>query len=198
MIVKNKQNLFIMFGFLFFATAFSNQFFGQTVASNSSKPEENTATIKQLLDEVRELRLVLQKTGSTAQRVQISVERVRIQQQRVDALVKEKESMKQKVKNLERDIPRMIEAAAHSERSIELAKTPTERAERERAAKDIKADIEIYKEDLEEMRELELQLNAKIRAEQTKLDELNSRLDSVEREMESAFSETEKLKGKCP
>ncbi len=198
MILKHKQNLFIVFGFLFFASAFSNQSFGQTVASNTSKPEESTATIKQLLDEVRELRLVLQKTGSTAQRAQILVERVRIQQQRVDALVKEKEAARQKIKNLEREIPRTIETAAHWERSIELAKTPTERADRERAAKDVKTDVEIYKEDLEETRELESQLNAKIRVEQIKLDELNTRLDSVEREMESSFSETEKPKGKRP
>ena len=56
----------------------------------------DNVTIKQLLEEVRELRRVMQKNGTVALSTQVLLERVRMQQQRVDALTRDAETVRQK------------------------------------------------------------------------------------------------------
>ena len=71
------------------------------------------------------------------------------------------------------------------EAMIEHEADPNRRVQLEFEAKNIKQSIEQYKLRHERQREREQQLATQLRAEQTKLSELETRLDALEREIEN-------------
>lgn len=182
----------------FFGTCvFINSGFGQTSTLGNPNQDEGTA-IAQLLAEVRELRVFLQKNGTTGQLAQVALERVRMQQQRVDSLMREQEAVRQKLKTLENNLPRSAETVALWETKVGLAENPNQRADWEQAVRDLRREGEMIKKDLQEYRDRDAQLTARISAESAKLDDLNSRLDIIERDLEAASRDTTQPKLKKP
>ena len=167
-------------------------------SARSQPAAQPEPAIRQLLEEVRELRVFLQKTGAINQRAQVLLERIRMQQQRVDSLSREQEEVRVQVKQLERRIPQSQENIALWEKKVELAETPNQRVDWEQAVRDLRRQSEAIKKDLQEYKDREVQLAGRISAETAKLEELNSRLDVIEREMDYATAEIDQPKTKKP
>lgn len=183
---------------VFFLGLFAFSSFGQQAGPAETKSDGGNAAIRQLLEEVRELRVFLQKSSTTSQLAQVVLERVRMQQQRVDGLMREQEAVQQKVKSLERDIPRSNETISLWETKVGLAENANQKADWEQAVRDLKRQGENIKRDLQEYKDRESQLASRINAEILKLDDLNARLDIIEREMQEATSDAAQPARKRP
>lgn len=153
---------------------------GQT----SKQPDDNP-TIQSLLNEVRLLRKTLQRTGLNAYRSQIIIERMRAQGEQVVRLTRMLEDIRADIEKVESTIPRMLEQGRLLDNRAEQEIDANNRAEFEFESKEIKRAVERYKIGLERQKEREMQIVTQLRAEQTKLSELESRLDTLEREIEN-------------
>lgn len=160
-------------------------------AQSTKQPDDNRA-LQSLMNEVRLLRQTLQRTGLNAYRSQIIVERLRAHSEKAERLSRMLEDIRSVIEKTEVTIPRMIEQDKIMESQVEQEPDAKKRARLEFEIKNTKQSIERYKQSLERLRERELQLSTQLRAEQTKVVELESRLDGLEREIEN---EIERLRG---
>jgi hypothetical protein len=154
------------------------------LAQNTKQPDDNR-TLQSLLNEVRLLRRTLQRTGLNAYRSQIILERMRAHNEQVVRLTRMLEDVRENIDKIEATIPRFIEQGKLMETHIEQETDPNKRAMLEFEHKEKKQAVERYKQGLERQREREQQLASQLRTEQAKLGELESRLDLLEREIES-------------
>lgn len=154
------------------------------LAQNAKQPDDNR-TLLSLLNEVRLLRRTLQRTGLNAYRSQIILERMRAHNEQVVRLTRMLEDVRENIDKIEATIPRFIEQGKLMETHIEQETDPNKRAMLEFEHKEKKQAVERYKQGLERQREREQQLASQLRTEQAKLAELESRLDLLEREIES-------------
>lgn len=170
--------------------------FGWISVSSGQAPsgQSDGQTVKALLDEVRLLRLAMQRNGVATYRAQITLERLKLQQARVDELLKEQAELRSRIKDFEQNLPNLTGQLTELEKMVALATTPSERNEREMMIRRVNDAIEREKRQIQELREREPQVAARVQTEQAKLAELNESLDKLERELETAATD----KGKRP
>ncbi|NOT61987.1 MAG: hypothetical protein HOP19_17365 [Acidobacteria bacterium] len=169
--------------------------FGQASNANNKPVESDAQTVKALLDEVRQLRLVLQRNSVATYRAQVTLERLKLQQSQVNELTRELVELRNRIKELERNASAITGHLAEAERMVASAPTPAERSMREMMLKQLKSEIEDGTQQIRDLREREPQLAARLQTEQAKLNELNESLDKLERELENAAAPE---KGKRP
>jgi hypothetical protein len=63
-------------------------------------PQEDRQVLRALLDEMRQLRLTLQRANAVNHRMQITVERLRLQQGRVDSIARSLENVRSRMTDL--------------------------------------------------------------------------------------------------
>lgn len=182
---------------LFLAIACFSSTLAQALSSQTVKREDDSELIKALLSEVRELRMTLQRNSVTSYRAQITLERLRLQQTRVEALAREQREVQSSIKNAEQAFPISAEDLIEVERVASAAATPAERAQKEMEMKMMKKMIERGKQEAQDLRQREAQIILNLQTEQAKLNELNDRLEELERELEASAS-SEKTKRKTP
>src|SRR5713101_4720018 len=88
--------------------------------AQSNKPAESTQgdrdqTLKQLLTEVRELRLTVQRATVSSTRFQMLIERVRVQQAHVDALSRQLENIHSQAAEMKAAKPQMEQQIKNAE-----------------------------------------------------------------------------------
>ena len=165
--------------------SFLGVLFVSTVPAQTPTSAEDNQTLRTLLGEVRQLRKTMQTTGLNAYRGQIILERIRIANEQVERLAQKLESAREDMEKIERTIPRMEDQSKVMETMIQQETDIAKRARLEFEAKDNKQQMERYKTLLTRAREREQQLSTELRASQTRLTELESRLDLLEREIEN-------------
>jgi predicted nucleic acid-binding Zn-ribbon protein len=153
--------------------------------AQNTKENEDRQTIQALLTEVRLLRRTLQQTGLNAYRSQLIVEGMRARNEKVERLTRLLDDVRQEIENIGTTIPRISERCKVTEAMIENETDPNRRIQLEFETKELRQSIEQYKVRQERQREREQQLATQLRAEQTKLSELEGRLDALEREIEN-------------
>ncbi len=163
-----------------------------TLAQQASPPlapaqagqSDQMQMLRALLDEVRQLRLALQRNNLTAYRAQILLERLRAQQERVDRLTRELEAVRNEMVESKPYQAQMTEMLKGIETRLNQEADSVRRSELEMEQRMLKAQLEQQAQRNERQREREAQLMAQLQIEQTKLEELNSRLDALENELE--------------
>ena len=121
---------------------------------------------------------------------------LKLQQSQVNELLREQTELRNRIKEFERNVPNMTGQIVELEKMLAAAVTPTERNEREMMMKGLKGEIESEKQQIQDLREREPQIAARVQTEQAKLNEVNESLDKLERELENAAAAGEK--GKRP
>ena len=159
--------------------------FSQASAQNEPKAPEADPTIKSLLTEVRLLRQTLQSTGLNAYRSQILIERIKITNEQVIRLSQALSEVREDLEKTELTIPRMAEQQKTLETMIESEVDPAKRAKMEFEIKDLKRSVDRYKVLLERAKEREQQQATQLREEQSKLSDLEMRLQRLEDQIES-------------
>ena len=159
-----------------------------TTLAQTSKPAESMQgdrdqTLKQLLTEVRELRLAVQRATVSNTRFQMLIERVRVQQAHVDALSRQLENLHSQVAEMKAAKPQMEQQIKDAEDLLDRTPDPNAHAELDSRIKGGKANLARLTQEDERLRNRETALDTELQAAQAKLNELNGQLDSLMSEL---------------
>lgn len=174
--------------FLFMVILFAWLGLVPTANGQSSKePDERTA-IQDLLREVRMLRQALQtlqRMNLDTYRSQLLVDRIKASREDIRRLTTSLNETRDTLFKTQNTIPQFVERQKLFESQIQLEVDQQKRAQLEFELKRTRESVEIYKSQIEPLKEREQQLTADINAEKAKLQELESRLDLLERAIEN-------------
>src|SRR6266850_1388291 len=156
--------------------------------AQSNKPAESTQgdrdqTLKQLLTEVRELRLTVQRATVSNTRFQMLIERVRVQQAHVDALSRQLENIHSQVAEMKAAKPQMEQQIKDAEELLDRTPDLSAHADLESRIKGGKANLARLAQEDERLRNRETALDTELQAAQAKLIELNGQLDALTSEL---------------
>jgi len=162
---------------------------GQVVSAQDTKSKDQGTTdptLQALLAEVHGLRLALERATTNASRAQILMERIRLTQPKVDNLTAQLSLVRGKITDEMSMQARVTEAINVCESKLATNQTFPSRADYEKECKSYPAMLEGAKQTEQRLREQESQLAVQLQIEQSKLDELNDRLDKLDRELQDA------------
>ncbi len=158
------------------------------VNGQNNKPLDDKEAIQELLTEVRMLRQALQtlhRMNLDSYRSQLLVDRIRVNREDVRRLTSSLNETRDTLAKTQNTIPQFIDRAKLLENQVLLEADQQRRANLEFELKRTKEGIENYKSQIEPLKEREQQLTADLNTEKSKLQELESRLDLLERAIEN-------------
>jgi chromosome segregation ATPase len=155
-----------------------------TVLAQTAKPAQapqvdHDQTLQQLLREVRELRLVVQRATVNNTRFQMLIERLRIEQARFDAINRQLENLRAQLAELRASKPQMENQIKDAETMLDRTTDPKARAEWEFSIKAAKTNLTKMAAEEDRLADRETSLNAELQAAQAKLNDLNNQLDAL-------------------
>jgi chromosome segregation ATPase len=156
--------------------------------AQGNKPAESTQgdrdqTLKQLLTEVRELRLTVQRATVSNTRFQMLIERVRVQQAHVDALSRQLENLHSQVADMKGAKPQIEQQIKDAEDLLDRTPDPNAHAELDSRIKGGKGNLARLAQEDERLRNRETAVDTEVQAAQAKLNELNGQLDALMSEL---------------
>ena len=170
-----RLNLFTMLSVVLFALCVSTDSYCQTgTQAPQQKPDQ---VIQELLSEVHQLRVAMQQMSVNAYRGQIMVERLRLQQDHVSRLTREVTSIRAEIAEMKSSEPLVKERLDDAEKKFETGVLS------DIQVKQIRAQSADMKRRQEVMLEREAQLSIELDQERSNLNDLNKRLDALEREI---------------
>jgi len=155
----------------------------QTDKPGESAKGDSDQTLKQLLTEVRELRLAVQRATISNTRFQMVIERVRVQQAHVDALSRQFENIHSQAAEMKAAKPQMEQQIKDAEELLDRTPDPNAHADLESRIKGGKANLARLTQEEERLRNGEASLDTELQGAQAKLNELNSQLDALMSEL---------------
>ena len=164
----------------------------QTTTNRPTKAEqgENEQTMRALLNEVRQLRLAIQRSNLSAYRAQVIIERMRSQQQSVDRLADRLRGTRDRIAHV-----KMGQTELQDElKKMEDRPEGGESGMRERQDS-YKTRLGYLAQEETRLREDESQLAAQLQIEQARLAEINDQLDALQRELETPPAENKPPQG---
>ncbi len=159
----------------------SSATFAQTTAVSEQKFDE-------LVNEVRQLRLEVQRLSTSAQRMQLLLERTRAQQEIVTRTT-------QQLNNAREQLTEIRMQQSHITAAVEDAeKQKAAGLKSEPEVKQLLLEKEVVKQREQTLLQRELQLSSDLQAETVTLNDLKTRLDKLENEIAMPTSEPAKKK----
>ena len=152
--------------------------------AQNDKPAESVQgdrdqTLKQLLVEVHELRIAVQRATVNNNRFQMLIERTRVEQTHVESVRRELEGVRSQLSDLQAMKPRMQKQIKDAEDGLDRVTDPNTHADLEARIKTMKADLARIAPEEERLRNREAALDSEFQAAQAKLNELNSQMDTL-------------------
>jgi chromosome segregation ATPase len=141
----------------------------------------DSSLIQALLSEVHQLRLAIERSNALGPRIQLVVERVKMQQSVVTRVSDQLESTRRELDNVQAGQARSAEQIKAAETELSQATDPTRRQQMDLELKAFKPELERERQLIEGLRGREADLSSRLRSEQATLDGLNDRLNQIER-----------------
>jgi predicted nucleic acid-binding Zn-ribbon protein len=138
-------------------------------------------TVETLLKEVHQLRLTMERSAQIAPRIQIAVERLKLQQDKVGRTAQQLDDLRREVERGRLEQPKYQQRLQAIENETNQATDPAQRRHLEEAMKEFKLEAEQREKSLQQMQAREGELTGQLQTEQNRLTELNDRLDQIER-----------------
>lgn len=158
---------------------------GQTSKAAESSPVDDRQVLRALLDEMRQLRLVLQRSNVVSYRLQVTLERLRLQQARVDSLRSSLATTRYQLADLKSAQPRMKEQIKDGEDLIERTQDPNRRAELDSQIRVTKSQLSQLEAEYEQLLDREAATTTELQSAQAKLSELDDQLENMLRKLEA-------------
>lgn len=158
------------------AVACSSVVFAQTTGG---RPD----VLTQLLGEVRELRLVLQRQGADSARIQLLISRLTIQETRVSRLARDLDNVRDQLARARADQRQSAEHVKNMEESLSQSADASERTTMEQQLKMLKQQIVELGRQEQRFQSQESELESTLGAEQARWVEISNRLDELERSL---------------
>ena len=160
----------------------------QSTAAQNTKEADDKQVLQSLLSEVTMLRQAMQtmqRMSVDTFRSQLLVERVRLQREDVQAMTSALDETRDSLEKTARTIPSFIDRQKVMETYIQQETDAFKRAKVELELKQNKESVENYKIQLERLRTREQEMASQLQLGKNKLEELEGRLDLLERSIEN-------------
>jgi chromosome segregation ATPase len=157
----------------------------QTSKPVESTPGDRDQTLQQLLNEVRELRLAVQRATVNNTRFQMLMERVRLQQAQVDVLSRQLENVHSQAAEMKAASPQMEQQIKDAEDHLDRTTDPNAHADLESRIKVVKANLARLTQEDERLRTRETAIDMELQAAHARLNELNGQLDALMSELKT-------------
>jgi len=153
------------------------------LAAPAQTASPDSATLQELLAEVRQLRMTMQKTLSLGPRMQLLLQRAQFQEQRVARVQQQLDDIRKQISAETSRQTAATERLAKIEQDISAESDAARRSQLE----DMRAGLKMVLGNGPDpqLRAREGELNNALVAEQATLAEFNDKLDSLERQLES-------------
>lgn len=152
-------------------------------AQQATTPSE-TRALQELVAEVRELRLAVERTNSLSLRLQITLQRIQLQQNQVSRISSQLESLRNAMVKSQADQKQAEGNLTSIESRIDQEQNPNYQKELQGEQKYMKALVEERTRVVQDQQTREGELASSLQTEQATLNELQTRLDSLESGME--------------
>ena len=152
---------------------------------NSTTPSDTEQTLKQLLTEVHELRMALQRASFSSGRFQMLIERLRVEQAHADSLARDLEGVRSQLSELQALKPRMEQQIKDAEDSLDRVVDPNSHADLESRIKNMKTERARFGPEEERLHSRETKLDNDLQSSQARISELNGQLDALMNELKS-------------
>ncbi len=153
--------------------------FGQTSSTDSQ-------TLQALLAEVRQLRQELRATIVAAQKVQILVYRLQIQEGAVARAQRRVDEARSTLSQTQTEVKMIASAIKQTEDKISNAQNPIERKRQEDLLAKFKAELESQENSQQQSQTRESEAEQDLRTEQAKLNALQDQLDRLDKSLETS------------
>jgi chromosome segregation ATPase len=155
------------------------------LAQRAGEAAGDGRALRELLDEVRLLRQVLQTTSLVSVRANILLARQQAQQERIGQMERQLADARNAAREAEAQVTQFAEYAASAEESLASETDPAKRAEKEEQMRQYNLVRSQVKHNIESQHERESELTTSLAEEQSKLEQIQRGLDGVENELES-------------
>lgn len=155
--------------------------FGSCLVAWAQSPSADPPTLQSLLSEVHQLRVVLEHSAALAPRIQIVVERLKLQQEQVARTSRELADLRDRLDHSRGELLRVQQRAQSLEGSETQETDPNKRHDLDEALRMIKLDAEQMEKSTLQLQAREGELAGQLQSDQARLTELNDRLDQIER-----------------
>lgn len=172
-----------VFGFVLFSLAQQTPRPVTTPPMGSAMDEANS--LPAILREVKQIRASIPRSNLNSFNAEITMNRVRLQVETLKALTTRLEETKASIKKLQEDSEEQRLIRKTLEERLQRTIDPIQRAGLEYAIEQLKLKVNNAFQNIQELRAQEYRLTNQIQMEQGRLDELNNRLDAIQREIEA-------------
>jgi chromosome segregation ATPase len=156
-----------------------------SVSASAQQPgPSDTQILQQLVTEVRQLRLALERTNSVNSRLQITLQRIQLQQNQVNRISGQLESLRNEIVKSEAEQGQVSSNLTDLESRIEKEENPDTQKTLQGEQKYMNVVAEQKTRVVQDERIREAELTSSLQAEQGKLSELQTQLDSLEKLIE--------------
>lgn len=151
-------------------------------AQAQSQPQpQDSHVVQALLSEVHQLRVALERSNVIGPRIQLGVERLKLQQESVRRISDQLEAVRRDLERTTSDEARLGEGIKNMESDMNQATDPMERKKLADQLRDVKPHVEGQQKLQQSLRGREADLSNRLQSEQATLDGLNDRLSQIER-----------------
>lgn len=153
------------------------------VTAGQARPAASgqTDVLEALLTEVRGLRAAMEQMASAGPRVQLALGRLQLQEQRVNTLVRRLETVRGELATAQRDYDMAGARVRSLQRALRESADPAERKQAESVFDEHQREHQRTGTELQRLQGEEHALNAQIGAEQSTWNDINRRLEELER-----------------
>jgi chromosome segregation ATPase len=152
-------------------------------AARAQAPASDPQTLQTLLVEVHQLRMALERSTHIAPRIQIAVERLKLQQELVARITRQLDDLGRELDHRRAEQPRIQQSLEQQSAAAAEAADPQKRKDLEAGVSLAKLNAEQTERDVQQLQAREGELASQLQSAQARLVELNDRLDQLERSL---------------
>jgi len=152
-----------------------------------SAPDADRHALDTLLKEVHELRIAIDRSTLLGTRTQIALQRMQIQETRTTHLAQDLDSTHRQAEEVALNRTRLAARAKDLEEQGPQSADPRFRRDMEEQAKQLKIAMETATAQEQRLRAREAELTSQLQLEQGRLQDLYSRIDEMERALDTAI-----------
>jgi chromosome segregation ATPase len=150
-----------------------------------AQPSDSSQTLSVLLQEVRQLRLVIERSSTIGPRMQLLLQRVQLQDGKVSRISRDLQDARSAATQAAGEVLRVRDLVPHQQEQIQQEQNPARRSQMEESLRQMRAGLDELVLREQQLRARESELAAQLGREQAVLDEFQTKLDRFEKSLES-------------
>lgn len=139
--------------------------------------------IRELLTEVRALRIAMERSATVGARIQLLVARVQLQEQRIAELSRRSAALRDDIARVDAQMVSVAGEIKRMEGYLERGVPAEDRPQFERQIEQLKAQLALPEKRRQDLLNEEAQLSQQLAADQGRWNDVNSQLDELERSL---------------